>query len=154
MAKRFTEADTIDQVLQQVARTREELSRLTSGKQDPEITLTALSIETYLANKSILALRETLLLSLSWSECRTVENQWLTDAVLCAISTTLFDILKQLDEYEHPRSSKSSLRFLSREKPKAKTAELQTSLDRLREQNSAFQCVLGHFEMYAFLKSP
>ena len=154
MANRVTEADTIDQVLNQVARTREELSRLTSGKQDPEITLLALSIETYLVNKSMLALRETLLLSLSWSDCRTAENQWLIDAVLFAISTTLFGVLKQLDEYEHPRSSKSSLWFLSREEPKAKTAELQTSLDRLREQNSAFQCIFNHFEMYVFLKSP
>ena len=151
MSNQFKEADNIDGILRQIARTREELSRLTSGQQDPEIALTALSLETYLVNKTMLSLREHLLLSLSWSDCRTAENQWALDVLLFAISTTLYNITQQLDIYEHGRSSKSSFRFLSREKPKAKMTELQTSLDRLREQNSVFQCIMNHFETYVFL---
>ena len=145
MAK-YTEADTIDGILQQIARTREELSRLTNdGHQDADTTLAALSVETYLVNRAIISLREQLVLSLSWSDCRTTENQWSIDVLLFAISTTLCNVLNQLDVHEHRRSSTFSFRFLPRETPKPKMADLQTSLSRLREQNSVLQCVMDLF---------
>lgn len=146
MSKEHELADTVDGILQQIDSTREELSRLTGLQQDPEVTLKAISIELYLVNKSIIALREQIILSLSWSECRTAGNQRSVDVLLFAISATLCNIQNQLHVYRNRRPMASSFRFLSRETPKVKTAELQTSLGRLRELNSVMQCIIIHFD--------
>ncbi|CCA73256.1 hypothetical protein PIIN_07211 [Serendipita indica DSM 11827] len=146
MSKEHDPVDTVDGILQQIVKTREELSRLTDLQQDPGITLRAISVECYLINKSITTLREQLLLSLSWSECRTAENQWFIDALLFAISATLCSTLSQLDFYRNQRPARSSFRFLSRETPKVKVGDLETSLGRLREQSSMVQCILSMFD--------
>lgn len=147
MSKLHTQAGIIDEILQRIARTGDELDRTMSIQQDPEITLVALSVEVHLVKISTIALREQLLLSLSWSDSRSAENQWSIDILLFAMNTTLWDLLNLLDSYIKLLCSPPFFGRLSGNTLKAKTTELQTSLGLLREQKSVLQCIMGLFDV-------